>query len=102
MIQRAEVQLKELSVLEEERRRYWFLKYLQQTTSQTEDRLFPAVVLENRPRPPALLELVEYPFRVRAALPSGCVPGETVTLRLHGVDLWSRTGQFVHVPFRML
>ena len=45
-----------------------------------------------------LLELAEYPFRLRAALPDTCAPGDSVDLRLHGVDLWQRTGQFVHLP----
>ena len=100
--QRAEVQLRELGRLEEERRRYWLLKYLKQALSRKDEDdaadTFQAVVLDNQPRRPALMELAEYPFRVRAELPASCPPGETVTLRLHGVDLWRRTGQFVHVP----
>ena len=102
LAQRAEVQLRELARLEEDRRRYWFLKYLKQSlaTPGKDDRggLFDAIVLENQPRRPALLELAEYPFRIRAELPEGCAPGEVVTLRLHGVDLWRRVGQFVHTP----
>ena len=98
--QRAEVQLRELRRLEEDRKRYWFLKFLQQTvrgTVATEDSdLFQSVVLDNRPRRPALLELTEYPFKFRAGLPEQCSPGDTVTLRLRGVDLWQRTSQFVH------
>ena len=100
--QRAEVQLRELSRLEEERRRYWFLKYLKQNLSQGEKddaaALFRAIVLENQPGRLAPMELTEYPFRVRAELPASCEPGDTVTLRLHGVDLWRRVGQFVHEP----
>ena len=41
------------------------------------------------------MEMAEYPFRVRADLPASFGPGDTVTLRLHGVDLWRRTAQFV-------
>ena len=99
--QRAEVQVKELARIEEDRRRYWFLKYLKQrlTASKggSEAGRFSAVVLDNRPRRPALLELSEYPFRFRAELPEASTSGETVTLQLHGVDLWRRIGQFVHV-----
>ena len=97
--QRADVQLRELSRVEEDRRRYWFLKYLKQgleTTRDAGDR-FSGVVLDNPPRRPALLELADYPFRFRSELPEARVQGETVTLQLHGVDLWRRTGQFVHV-----
>ena len=100
MAQRADVQMRELRGLEEERQRYWFLKYLADALSTAgEDAsagLLEAVVLENPPRRSALMELAEYPFRVRADLPASCGPGDTVTLRLHGVDLWRRTAQVVH------
>ncbi len=99
---RAEVQLKELARLEDVRKQYWFLKYLRQSYlsngADVEDALFQAVVLENQPGRAALLELVDYPFRVRASLPDAVFPGDTTTLRMHGVDLWRRVGQFVHVP----
>ena len=95
--QRAEVQRRELSRLEEDRKRYWLLKLLDQRRAAGDD-TFEAVVLENQPQRPALLELTEYPFRLRAALPDTCAPGDSVDLRLHGVDLWRRTGQFVHLP----
>ena len=93
--QQAEVQLRELRKLEEARRRYWFLKYLKQRIPEAS--LYEAVVLNRRPGRPALLELVEYPFRVQAELPDSCQPGHSVKLRLHGVDLWHRVGQFVYV-----
>ena len=96
--QRAEVQIRELARLEEERRRYWFLKFLDQQLATGLADTFRVVVLDSQPRRPALLELADYPFRFRAELPQSCVPGDEVTLRLHGVDLWHRTAQFVHVP----
>ncbi|MBM3945628.1 MAG: hypothetical protein FJ317_09120 [SAR202 cluster bacterium] len=46
---------------------------------------------------PAMLELADYPFRVRAELAAACKPGDVVTLRLHGVDLWRRVGNFTYV-----
>ena len=99
--QRAEVQLPELSRIEEQRRRYWFLRFLKHRLEGNRDAddeaLFDAVVLDNPARRPALLELADYPFRFRAELPASFVLGGTVTLKLHGVDLWRRTGQFVHV-----
>ena len=102
VLQRAEVQLREMARLEEERKRYWFLKYLQQSRlgaagSAERSDLFTATVLENEPRRRGLLELTEFPFRVRAELPRTRNPGTTVTLRLQGVDLWRRIGYFVHV-----
>ena len=97
--QRADIQIRELGRLEEDRRRYWFLKYLGQRLEGDEPReLYDAVVLENARNRNAQLELVDYPHRVRVKLPQQCEPGETVTLRLHGVDLWRRVGFFVHAP----
>ena len=97
--QRADVQIRELGRLEEGRRRYWFLKYLGQRLEDAEPReLYDAVVLENARNRNAQLELVDYPYRARAKLPQQCEPGKTVTLRLHGVDLWRRVGFFVHAP----
>ena len=100
--QRAEVQLREIRRLEEERNKYWFLKHLKQRIQREESpgdlALFQAIVLDNPPRRTALVELAEYPFRTRAELPDSYAAGDTVTLRLHGVDLWQRSGQFVHVP----
>lgn len=98
--QRAEVQLKELAGIEEERKRYWFLKYLARerlADAPPERRDLQAVVLDTERSGPALLEVVEYPFRVKAELSAACKPGDTVTLRLHGVDLWRKVGQFIQV-----
>ncbi len=105
---RADVQMRQLSKLEDERRRYWLLKFFAQqgriadansaTGSDTDASLFQAVVLENRAGRSAQLELVEYPYRVRVRLPDAIVPGEVVMLRLHGIDLWQKRPQFTHVP----
>lgn len=97
--QRADVQLRELSRLEEERRRYWFLKHLMLTRLGAPDGadLFVAYVLENEPRRLAMLELDDYPFRARTELPESIEPGTTVTLKLTGVDLWRRQAYFIHV-----
>lgn len=97
---RAEVQLRDLSRIEEARRRYWFLKYLMLTRLNASDGadMFTAYVLENEPRRLAALDLDEYPFRVRAELPNSVEPGTTVTLKLTGVDLWRRHAYFLHVP----
>ena len=94
--QRAEVQLRELMGIEEQRKRYWFIKFLEQSLDRGQEDRFAAVVLENEPRRSALLELVEYPFRLRADLQRSYEPGEVTTLRLCGVDKWRRVGQWVH------
>ena len=97
--QRADVQLRDLARLEEERKQYWFLKYLGQRYLERngdDSAVLQAVVLETRPRRAALLELSDYPYRTRAHLQGTWNPGETVTLRLRGVDLWRRVAQFVH------
>ena len=104
---RADVQLRAMGKLEDERRRYWLLKYfkLRMSTAPDDDSpdddpvaLFKAVVLDNQPRRSAMLELTDYPFRVRARLPDAILPGETVSLRLHSVDLWEKRGSFIHAP----
>ncbi len=98
--QRAEVQLREMSRLEEERRRYWFLKYLRLSRLGDPDGvdIFTAYVLENEPRRLAMLDLDDYPFRARTELPPTVEPGTTVNLKLTGVDLWRRQAYFVYIP----
>ena len=99
---RAEVQMRDLSRIEEARRRYWFLKFLMLTRLGAPDEadLFSAYVLENEPRRLAALDFDEYPFRVRAELPNSIEPGTTVTLKLTGVDLWRRQAYFLHMPLQ--
>lgn len=98
--QRADVQLRELSRIEEDRRRYWFLKHLKGQVEEADGQpvVLDAVVLENEPRRIALLELADYPFRVRAQLPDSVSQGDSVVLQLRGADLWQRIGYFIHVP----
>ncbi|MDA1188832.1 MAG: RNB domain-containing ribonuclease [Chloroflexi bacterium] len=94
---RADVQLREIGGIEESRKRYWFLKYLEQKYLQSGHHDFQAVALDTDRRGPAVLHLLDYPFRVRAELGSSCEPGDRVTLRLHNVDLWRRVGNFTYV-----
>ena len=95
---RADMQVRQMSRIENNRRQYFFLKWLRQRSdeaeSSTEPEAHQAVVLENPDNRSATVELVEWPFRSRVALPSSIKPGEVVPLRLHGVDLWRRTAQF--------
>jgi len=95
---RADLQIRQISRIENNRRAYFFLKWLDGRSRDTEagngSAVHQAVVLENPGRRVALLELVEWPFRTRAALPASIEAGAEVTLRQHGVDLWRRTAQF--------
>jgi exoribonuclease-2 len=97
--QRADTQIRELSRMEFDREKYWFLKYLDAERRELEEKgeesIHEAYVLENQPNRAGVMDLVKYPFRVRAALVSTVKPGEIVKLRLHSVDLWRRIGQFV-------
>lgn len=97
---RADVQLREISRIEEDRKRYWFLKSLRDRIADenAEADFMEAIVLENQQGRSAQLELVDFPYRIRVQLPNSVNPGETVTLQLYGVDLWRRMGHFVHVP----
>ncbi len=92
--QRAEVQLRELASIENQRRRYWLLRYLAQQLDEG-DTDYEAVVLDTDRRGPPVLELVDYPLRVRAELASGASSSDRVVLRLHDVDLWRRGPHFV-------
>ena len=95
---RADMQIRQISRIENNRRSYFFLKWLDSHRKDPEaeggDAVYQAVVLENPGRRAASLELSEWPFRTRAALPASVSAGTEVTLRLHGVDLWRRTAQF--------
>ena len=95
---RADVQGRQLSRIENQRRQHFFLKWLDQRRHEIENSgkraVYDAIALENPDRRTALLELADWPFRTRAAIPSSVSPGESVRLHLHGVDLWRRTAQF--------
>ena len=91
--------LRELSRVEEDRKRYWFLKFLLHTRllSNTPNcsNLFYATVLENKYGKRGLVELTEFPFRTRISLRQNIQPGEVVNLSLLDVDLWRRSEYFV-------
>ena len=97
--QRADMQIREISRMEFDREKYWFLKHLDAERCELErageESIHEAYVLDNQPNRAGVMDLVQYPFRVRAALGSEVKPGEVVRLRLHSVDLWRRVGQFV-------
>jgi len=95
----ADRRLRDLSRIEEDRKRYWFLKFLLHTrllsnTPNCSD-LFDATVLENEYGKRGLVELTEFPFRTRTSLRQNIQPGEVVELSLTDVDLWHRSVYFV-------
>ncbi len=95
---RADVQTRQMSRIENQRRQHFFLKWLDERRGTVEDEggesVHAATVLENPHNRAANVELIDWPFRSRAALPNSISAGEIVNLRLHGVDLWRRTAQF--------
>ena len=99
------MQIRQMSRMERDRRQHFFLKWLDARRVESEasgasgaPAIHRAITLENPGRRAALLELVEWHTRTRAALPSSVKPGDEVSLRLHGVDLWRRTAQFTYEP----
>ena len=94
----SDVQMKTISRIEEARKRYWFLKFLQQSLDSGKiSDSFEAMVLENRGNRPALLDLLQYPFRVRTMLPNQIGPGQKIRLKLHGIDMWRRSPLFTYI-----
>ena len=95
---RADTQIRQMSRIENQRRQYFFLKWLDARRVKIEESsgacVLSGVVLENPPNRAATVDLVDWPFRTRAALPNSTSPGDEVSLHLHGVDLWRRTAQF--------
>jgi exoribonuclease-2 len=81
---------RELSRLENDRERYWFLKYL----SRFVGKIFDGVLLDTRGRE-GLLELDEYPFRAAVALGGEeAIPGQRMQAELVRVAPWESTVRF--------
>ena len=95
---RADTQIRQMSRIEYQRRQYFFLKWLDARRREAEEagnqRVLDGIVLENPPNRAATVDLVDWPYRTRAALPNSTSPGDQVSLQLHSVDLWRRTAQF--------
>ena len=96
----ADVRIRNLASIERLRRRYWFMKYLRQNRcgeggAGGASNVFQAVVLERREHGPSTIELLEFPFRTRIQLTERDSPGDQVAVRLHDVDLWTRSAHFI-------
>ena len=92
---RADMQVRQMSRIENQRRQYFFLKWLDaRRKSKDENYVLNGIVLENPPNRAAIVDLADWPFRTRVALPNSVSQGDAVSLLFHGVDLWRRTAQF--------
>jgi len=81
MLYLADEQLRELSRLERNRERYWLLRYLERFSGEE----FSAVVLHVRGKH-ALVELTEYALETSVYLNEEAELGDTLCLRLTGVN----------------
>ncbi|MQF82977.1 RNB domain-containing ribonuclease [SAR202 cluster bacterium AD-802-E10_MRT_200m] len=81
---------KAIAKIEEERKRYWLMKYL----SVRQGNLFQGVVLEMKNKF-ALVEICDYFLRARVYTFRNLEPGEIINLRLEEVDVWKLTLHFI-------
>ena len=88
---------KNLSRIEESRKKYWFLVYLKQSLLNNSVTIFDGIVLEtNGNTLGRLFELRDFPFRFRCEIPKSIQEGDNITIKLNSVDLWNRTAQFAY------
>ena len=88
-------QFRTLRRIENDRIKYWFLKYLNsQYLEGTAANNLKAVILENFEDRPSNFELVDFPYRGKCHFPSTTKPGDQCYLKLNGIDLWHKTAQF--------
>ena len=92
-----DTQVKNLSSIERSRTRYWFLKYLNERYLSQNDVLMEAIALENSSDNRTFFQLARYPYKGKCIFNEPVIAGETVTVKLLGIDLWERTTQFSHV-----
>ena len=88
LVSEAEPALARANLVSQERERYWTLKYLQDKIGQS----FSALVLEKRLRGYSIL-LCDYLLEVNLVATEGLeiAPGETITVTLQKVDLFTST-----------
>ena len=91
----ADTQLRALRRIENDRLKYWFLKYLDTDYLESlKENTLKAVVLDNRTDRPGDFELTDFPYRGKCYFPTTVKPGDECYLKLNGVDLWHKTAQF--------
>jgi len=91
----ADTQFRTLRRIENDRLKYWFLKYLNaQHLEGPKEEVLKAIILENLDERPSNFELVDFPYRGKCHFPNTVKPGEQCYLQLNGVDLWHKSAQF--------
>ena len=91
----ADTQFRALRRIENDRLKYWFLKYLNaQYLEGPKEEVIKAVILENLDERPSNFELVDFPYRGKCHFPNTVKPGEQCYLQLNGVVLWHKSAQF--------
>ena len=91
----ADTQFRTLRRVENDRLKYWFLKYLNaQHLEGPKGEVLKAIILENFDERPSNFELVDFPYRGKCHFPSTVKPGDQCYLQLNGVDLWHKSAQF--------
>tara|TARA_B100000029_G_scaffold516475_1_gene630104 strand:- start:613 stop:2640 length:2028 start_codon:yes stop_codon:yes gene_type:complete len=84
---------KHISSVIGERKRYWFLKWLEGRMDDGFDE-YQAVVLASNWQGLGTLEMTELPFRFKAKLSDLDLPGDIVNVRLVKIDLWNKLPKF--------
>ena len=97
IVQCSTAKLKRASAVTNERKRYWFLKWLESRMDDGFDE-YQAVVLVANSQGFGILEMAEFPFRFKAKLSDFDRPGDIISVRLSLIDMWSRTPKFNVIP----
>ena len=93
IVQCSSAKLKHISSVTSERKRYWFLKWLECRMDDGLDE-YEAVVLVSNWQGLGTLEMAELPFRFKAKLSEFDAPGDIVNVRLGKIDSWNKTPKF--------
>ena len=91
--------IKDIKLVERQREKYWFMKYLENRIKNCESSKHPityqAIVLEtNSSGGKSLVQIIEFGFKQRINLPSSYKIGDQITLKLIDVNTWHRTARF--------
>ena len=91
----AQKKIRALHSIENARKKYWFLKFLEFEKTQRRN-LYRAVVLDNSRTSSrnSLIELEKYPFKGRCWVPDHVTPGSTINVEVADVDLWVKSADF--------
>ena len=93
IVQCSSAKLKHISSVTSERKRYWFLKWLECRMDDGLDE-YEAVVLVSNWQGLGTLEMAGLPFRFKAKLSEFDAPGDIVNVRLGKIDSWNKALKF--------